>query len=497
MLVTATAVALDLRRRAPPQQGRRRPGLAAGHHPRSGTAVGPADQRSGTASTGQHNGQSRGPDAATTTLPPPTSAAPSVTPASTTPSTAPTDTPVQPHRADRPARPTRPPGRPVRPTRAATRSPSPRPRRRTRSSATRTTCAPRATRGRASRSRSTHGQHPPRPAPSPDQRHVRARRHLRDHRRGAQQDGRERVRRRTTPRSSIFPGGPGDLLLRTLRRCGRRHGPLGATSSSGLPVSLHPGASANGACTVTGSTVTYDHAQPCTITASQAGNRDYTPPPAPETFDVGQATRRSASPRRPPRPWATATTRLTATSSSGPVVSLRPGHLSQRRLHRHRFDGDLRPRTRLHRHRHRGRQRRLQRRAHPRDPARPSSESTHRGQPARTVDRSPASASRLQPRPSAAPHRHRSHGDRNHHGDRHGNPGRTVQLRDHPRDLCTVTGDQTINFTSPATRPAARTVHRHSADPGAATPTTTARTSPVTHDHHRRQGCYQADRLHV
>jgi RNA polymerase sigma factor (sigma-70 family) len=50
---------------------------------------------------------------------------------------------------------------------------------------------------------------------------------------------------------------------------------LEATSSSGAQVSFDQGTSANGACTVTGTTVTYDHARDCTVTMSADATDDY------------------------------------------------------------------------------------------------------------------------------------------------------------------------------------------------------------------------------
>ena len=140
---------------------------------------------------------------------------------------------------------------------------------------------------------------------------------------------------------------------------------LTATSSSGLKVSFDPGASANGACTVTGSTVTYDHALACTVTATQAGNDDYnaaTRPP--ETFAIGKGEPdRSPSPRPPTRPCAASGDDTRDRHQAAPATRSpsTPG-TSQRRLHRHRLHGHLPPRRRLHHRRRPGRQRRLQRR---------------------------------------------------------------------------------------------------------------------------------------
>jgi RNA polymerase sigma factor (sigma-70 family) len=52
---------------------------------------------------------------------------------------------------------------------------------------------------------------------------------------------------------------------------------VNATSSSGLPVALEIDLTTRGNCTIVGSTVTFDHAGPCTIVADQPGNSDYKP----------------------------------------------------------------------------------------------------------------------------------------------------------------------------------------------------------------------------
>jgi hypothetical protein len=100
--------------------------------------------------------------------------------------------------------------------------------------------------------------------------------------------------------------------------------PLGATSSSGLPVHYSVD-SANGACTVDDGAVTYEHALDCTITPSQAGNRDYTSAePVTRTFDVAKGTQTISF--TPPADAAVGSdSPLQATSSSGANVTFDQG----------------------------------------------------------------------------------------------------------------------------------------------------------------------------
>src|SRR4029077_8844951 len=60
--------------------------------------------------------------------------------------------------------------------------------------------------------------------------------------------------------------------------------PVHATSSAGLDVTFSTG---DTSCTVSGSTVTYDHARPCTITAA-AGNADWNTATTDQTVDVAK-----------------------------------------------------------------------------------------------------------------------------------------------------------------------------------------------------------------
>ena len=131
---------------------------------------------------------------------------------------------------------------------------------------------------------------------------------------------------------------------------------LAATSSSGLPVSFSPGTSTNGACTVTGSTVTYNHALPCTVTATQAGNADYNPAPDnPQTFGIGKGTPHLDF-TLPASGKVGGSDLLNAKSSDsdGKIDVLRrppePGLHPEPGAHH----GPLPPGRRLHRHRHHG-----------------------------------------------------------------------------------------------------------------------------------------------
>ncbi|HVH34973.1 MAG TPA: hypothetical protein VM847_12785, partial [Tahibacter sp.] len=65
---------------------------------------------------------------------------------------------------------------------------------------------------------------------------------------------------------------------------------VAATASSGLPVTLSIDASATSVCTLTGSSVTFEHAGTCVINANQAGNADWNAAPqAQQTFAVSPA----------------------------------------------------------------------------------------------------------------------------------------------------------------------------------------------------------------
>jgi RNA polymerase sigma factor (sigma-70 family) len=98
-----------------------------------------------------------------------------------------------------------------------------------------------------------------------------------------------------------------------------------ATSDSGAPVTLAVDPSSNDlgkACSLTGSTVTFDHAGSCAITA-QAGNDDYLPATDTQNVDVAKEAQKvtitSTAPAAPTfgQPYS-----VTATSDSGAPVTL-------------------------------------------------------------------------------------------------------------------------------------------------------------------------------
>ena len=99
---------------------------------------------------------------------------------------------------------------------------------------------------------------------------------------------------------------------------------LAATSGSGEPVtfSVAP-ATSNGACTVSGSTVSLRHVGTCVIAANQAGNADYLPAPTvTQSFSVNQAEQSITFTSTPPSPGRAGTTyTATATSTSGLPVT--------------------------------------------------------------------------------------------------------------------------------------------------------------------------------
>ncbi len=65
---------------------------------------------------------------------------------------------------------------------------------------------------------------------------------------------------------------------------------VAATATSGLPVTLSIDASANGVCTFSGSSVTFEHAGTCVINANQAGDADWNAAPqAQQSFAVAPA----------------------------------------------------------------------------------------------------------------------------------------------------------------------------------------------------------------
>ncbi|WP_344732658.1 hypothetical protein, partial [Nocardioides fonticola] len=76
--------------------------------------------------------------------------------------------------------------------------------------------------------------------------------------------------------------------------------------ASGNPVTFSVGsATTNGACTVSGSTVTYRHVGTCAIAANQAGNASYNPAPeVVQTFAIGQGSQTLAFTSTAPSPGA-------------------------------------------------------------------------------------------------------------------------------------------------------------------------------------------------
>ncbi len=94
------------------------------------------------------------------------------------------------------------------------------------------------------------------------------------------------------------------------------HDTLTATSSSGLPVTFGQGTSPNGACSVDGTTVTYLHAQECTVTLSQAGNDDYDAVDTTGHFSIGRGTPTITLGALDPAPRVGGTDALSATSAS-------------------------------------------------------------------------------------------------------------------------------------------------------------------------------------
>jgi len=76
---------------------------------------------------------------------------------------------------------------------------------------------------------------------------------------------------------------------------------LSATATSGLTVSFS--SQSSGKCTVSGTTVTINHAGDCTVQASQAGNANYNPAPnVQQTFTIAQASQTINFTSGPPSP---------------------------------------------------------------------------------------------------------------------------------------------------------------------------------------------------
>ncbi len=95
--------------------------------------------------------------------------------------------------------------------------------------------------------------------------------------------------------------------------------PLTATSSAGLDITFSTNAAA---CTVTGSTVSFTHARPCVVTATQAGNNDWNDATTDQTIDIAKGDQTVSFTSQPPAKPAFGTTYTpTATSGSGAAVT--------------------------------------------------------------------------------------------------------------------------------------------------------------------------------
>jgi hypothetical protein len=96
---------------------------------------------------------------------------------------------------------------------------------------------------------------------------------------------------------------------------------VSATASSGLAVSF--ASTTTGVCTVSGGNVTLLSGGTCTIKASQTGNSDYTAAtPVSVNFTITQASQTITFPTISDMPYGTAPFTVTATASSGLLVSL-------------------------------------------------------------------------------------------------------------------------------------------------------------------------------
>lgn len=99
---------------------------------------------------------------------------------------------------------------------------------------------------------------------------------------------------------------------------------VGASASSGLPVSFGAVASSAGVCTVSGSTVRFVGVGTCTVGADQAGGSGYHPAPqAQQSFAVGRASQALSFASTPPVPAAVGGPDyvVSANASSGLVVT--------------------------------------------------------------------------------------------------------------------------------------------------------------------------------
>lgn len=97
---------------------------------------------------------------------------------------------------------------------------------------------------------------------------------------------------------------------------------VAATATSGLPVSFAIDASANGICSIAGSTVSFQGVGTCTINANQAGNTAYdAAPQVQQSFAVGQGANVITFPPLPDTPFTSAPPTPAATASSGLAVT--------------------------------------------------------------------------------------------------------------------------------------------------------------------------------
>jgi hypothetical protein len=96
---------------------------------------------------------------------------------------------------------------------------------------------------------------------------------------------------------------------------------VSASASSGLPVSF----AGSGNCSVSGSTAHITGAGPCTVTASQAGNSDFfTAPDVARSFSIAKASQSIAFGALAERTYGDPDFNVSATASSGLIVSFAP-----------------------------------------------------------------------------------------------------------------------------------------------------------------------------
>jgi streptogramin lyase len=103
--------------------------------------------------------------------------------------------------------------------------------------------------------------------------------------------------------------------------------PVSATATSGLPVTVTIDAASTSVCSVSGSTVTFNHAGSCVIDASQAGNAAWLPAQAQQVITVPKETPALAwaTPANITYPAPLASTQLDATASVPGTFTYNPG----------------------------------------------------------------------------------------------------------------------------------------------------------------------------